>query len=56
VPWQECAKMDERFKFVARLLDENKMAVLCREFEISRIRCHAADSVVTRRSMNHPSS
>jgi putative transposase len=28
--------MDERLKFVARLLDEEKMAVLCREFEISR--------------------
>jgi putative transposase len=28
--------MDERMKFVARLLDGQKMAVLCREFEISR--------------------
>jgi len=28
--------MDERLKFVARLLDGDKMAVLCREFEISR--------------------
>ena len=28
--------MDERLKFVARLLDGEKMAVLCREFEISR--------------------
>jgi len=28
--------MDERLKFVARLLDGEKMTVLCREFEISR--------------------
>ena len=28
--------MDERLKFVARLLDGEKMAVLCREFGISR--------------------
>jgi len=28
--------MDERLKFVARLLDGEKIAVLCREFEISR--------------------
>jgi putative transposase len=28
--------MDERLRFVARRLDGEKMAVLCREFEISR--------------------
>jgi putative transposase len=28
--------MDERLKFVARLLDGEKMAVLCREFDVSR--------------------
>ncbi|HEU5135074.1 MAG TPA: hypothetical protein VFU13_08020 [Steroidobacteraceae bacterium] len=28
--------MDEQLKFVARLLDGEKMAVLCREFAISR--------------------
>ncbi len=28
--------MDERLKFVARLLDGEKMAVLCREFDIAR--------------------
>ena len=28
--------MDERMKFVARLLEGEKMAVLCREFDISR--------------------
>ena len=28
--------MDERLKFIARLLDGEKMAVVCREFGISR--------------------
>jgi putative transposase len=28
--------MDERLRFVARLLDGQKMAVLCREFDVSR--------------------
>ena len=36
MPWQECCKMDERLRFVARLLDGEKMAVMCREFDISR--------------------
>jgi putative transposase len=36
MPWRECYKMDERLRFVARLLEGEKMAVLCREFEISR--------------------
>lgn len=36
MPWQECSKVDERLRFVARLLDGEKMAVLCREFDISR--------------------
>ena len=30
--WKECNAMDERLKFVARLLDGEKMAVMCREF------------------------
>ena len=28
--------MDERLRFVSRLLDGEKMAMLCREFEICR--------------------
>ncbi len=36
MPWRECCQIDERLNFVARLLDGEKMAVLCREFEISR--------------------
>jgi putative transposase len=28
--------MDERLKFIARLLDGDQMALLCREFGISR--------------------
>ena len=36
MPWKECAKLDERLRFVARLLEGEKMAPLCREFDISR--------------------
>src|SRR6202163_4049293 len=36
VPWKECNSMDERLKFIARLLEGEKMAVLCRQFGISR--------------------
>jgi putative transposase len=36
MPWRECCKMDERLRFVARLLDGERMAELCREFGISR--------------------
>ena len=36
MPWQECYQMDERLRFVARLLDGEKMAALCREFDVSR--------------------
>src|SRR5260221_6233370 len=36
MPWKECSVMDERVRFVGRLLDGEKMATLCREFAISR--------------------
>ena len=36
MPWKECHVMDERMRFVARLLDGEKMAGLCEEFGISR--------------------
>ena len=36
MPWKECKPMDERLKFVARLLDGEKMSALCLEFGISR--------------------
>ena len=32
MPWKECHIMDERVRFVARLLDGEKMAPLCAEF------------------------
>ena len=37
MPWNECKPMDERLRFVARLLVGEKMAPLCREFGISRV-------------------
>jgi transposase InsO family protein len=36
MPWQECNRMDERLRFVARLLDGQNMSRVCREFGISR--------------------
>jgi hypothetical protein len=36
MPWKVCKLMDERLKFIARLLDGEQMAGLCREFGISR--------------------
>ena len=37
MPWKECKPMDERLKFVARLLEGEKMSLVCREFGISRV-------------------
>jgi transposase InsO family protein len=36
MPWKECSVMDERLRFVAKLLDGEAMTDLCREFGISR--------------------
>ncbi|MFZ9312060.1 MAG: helix-turn-helix domain-containing protein, partial [Burkholderiaceae bacterium] len=40
MPWKECNKMDEKLRFVARYLDGEKIAGLCREFGISRVTGH----------------
>ena len=36
MPWRECHVMDERLRFVARLLDGERMTTLCEEFGIAR--------------------
>lgn len=36
MPWKECSVVDEKVKFVARLIEGEKMAPLCREFNIAR--------------------
>ena len=36
MPWTECNKVDEKLKFIAKLLDGEKMTSLCEEFGISR--------------------
>jgi len=36
MPWKESSVMDERLRFVARLLEGEQMSFLCREFGISR--------------------
>ena len=37
MPWKESCVMDERLRFIARLLDGERMSDLCREFGISRV-------------------
>ena len=37
MPWKECNIMDERMKFVSRMLEGEKMTDLCSEFGISRV-------------------
>lgn len=36
MPWTACSVMDERLRFVARLLAGEQMRLLCRHFGISR--------------------
>src|SRR5579885_3565363 len=36
MPWRECSVMEERLRFVARLLEGEAMTDVCREFGISR--------------------
>jgi hypothetical protein len=36
MPWKNCHIMDDRLRFVARLLEGEKTAPLCAEFGISR--------------------
>lgn len=36
MPWKECHVIDERLRFVARLLEGESMTALCEEFGISR--------------------
>ena len=40
MPWKETSVMDERIKFIGRVLGGEKLAVLCREFGISRVTGH----------------
>ena len=36
MPWNECNHMDERLRFIARILEGEKMSVACRDAGISR--------------------
>ena len=36
MPWRECSVMEERLRFVARLLEGESMSAVCRSFGISR--------------------
>ena len=47
MPWKECKPMDERLRFIARLLEGENMSSTCREFGISVSRV-TRSSIVTR--------
>jgi transposase len=36
MPWKECSVMEERLRFVARVLEGERMSEVCRAFGISR--------------------
>ena len=36
MPWKECHVVDERLRFIARLLEGEKMLAVCEDFGISR--------------------
>ena len=36
MPWKECHVVDERLRFIARLLDGEKMTAVCADFGIFR--------------------
>ena len=36
MPWKECSVMEERLRFVARILEGESMSTVCREFGVSR--------------------
>ena len=55
MPWKECHVMDERLRFVARLLEGEKMAPLCAEFGISRKTGYKI-STATRTAGSRPSA
>ena len=40
MPWKVCEKVDEKIKFIARYMDGETIASLCREFGISRVTGH----------------
>ncbi len=40
MPWKETCVMDERTRFIGRILEGEKIAPLCREFGISRVTGH----------------
>lgn len=45
MPWKERSVMDERLRFIARLLEGEPMTDVCREFGISRKRLQDPQSL-----------
>jgi putative transposase len=48
MPWKECHVMDERLRFVARLLEGETMVALCEEFGILPKTVHKSISATGR--------
>ncbi len=48
--------MDERLRFIARLLEGQKMAPLCREFGISRVTGHKIFNTSRQTTRNTPTT
>ena len=51
MPWKECSVMDERLRFIARLLERESMSDLCRQAGISR---KTGYKIVNRYKPGHP--
>jgi len=49
MPWKECSVMDERVRFVGRLLDGEKTVALCREFA-----CRCVQYLLPKRRLDSP--
>jgi len=54
MPWNECKPMDERLRFIARLLEGEKMAPLCREFGISRVTGYKGEFMLGNKEYCYP--
>jgi len=48
MPWKECSVMDERLRFVARLVDGEAMSEVCREFGFDRYKEHGLEALSDR--------
>lgn len=53
MPRKECKPMDERLRLIARLLESEEVASLCREFGIARVTCWDMPMIPVRSLRGH---